>query len=600
MGGCASSEEEPSNQHGRKDESDGGLMSIEFKGPTKNRSCTDIQYLILFVSFIIVWIVLLGYCMSKGDIYRAVNGVDDCGNVCGRNNINKININVSGGVPCIGEDMSSKPFVLVAPKEDWKHSKRQCVANCSSEYKKYWNRCIPKGAEDLKYYLLTKSHLQTFFEDGAEDISNSYQEIIYLCLGAFALSLIMVIIYRYFAQYLVWLVVLSVIVISVATTVYLWIVWKKKHDAVKSNSVEETNATTNLIYAIVATIVTIIIALILFGLRKNIQLVAQLFEESGKAIQAMPLLLFQPFVTFIVIVVTAAVWLYFFIWIESAGFPVVKHGTTRIHYVKSSMILVARWYNIIAGFWIIQFIIGCQHMVIAGAVATWFFTRNKSQLDYPICTSLSHMVKYHLGTIAFGSLILAIIQTIRVVFKAIKSTIKDFKFTSTECMYECCSGCLTCLEKVLVFLTRNAYIEVAIYGDNLWTSGKRAFTVLTSNALRVAAINSVGDFILFLGKALVVIVTVFAAFKMLEGKENLQRHATPLVIVALFAYFVAHAFMTAFEMVIDTIFICFCEDCEMNDGVTKPYFMNPGLMEFIEKSQKVLRVGDGKRDEHRG
>lgn len=31
-------------------------------------------------------------------------------------------------------------------------------------------------------------------------------------------------------------------------------------------------------------------------------------------------------------------------------------------------------------------------------------------------------------------------------------------------------------------------------------------------------------------------------------------------------------------MVIDTIFICFCEDCEMNDGVTKPYFMNPGLM----------------------
>lgn len=50
--------------------------------------------------------------MSKGDIYRAVNGVDDCGNVCGRNNINKININVSGGVPCIGEDMSSKPYVI--------------------------------------------------------------------------------------------------------------------------------------------------------------------------------------------------------------------------------------------------------------------------------------------------------------------------------------------------------------------------------------------------------------------------------------------------------------------------------------------------------
>ena len=31
-------------------------------------------------------------------------------------------------------------------------------------------------------------------------------------------------------------------------------------------------------------------------------------------------------------------------------------------------------------------------------------------------------------------------------------------------------------------------------------------------------------------------------------------------------------------MTIDAIFICFVEDCDMNDGVTKPYFMSMGLM----------------------
>lgn len=31
-------------------------------------------------------------------------------------------------------------------------------------------------------------------------------------------------------------------------------------------------------------------------------------------------------------------------------------------------------------------------------------------------------------------------------------------------------------------------------------------------------------------------------------------------------------------MCIDTIFICFCEDCEMNDGQENPYFMSRGLM----------------------
>ena len=31
-------------------------------------------------------------------------------------------------------------------------------------------------------------------------------------------------------------------------------------------------------------------------------------------------------------------------------------------------------------------------------------------------------------------------------------------------------------------------------------------------------------------------------------------------------------------MAIDALFICFCEDCEVNDGVNKPYYMSKGLM----------------------
>lgn len=68
-------------------------------------------------------------------------------------------------------------------------------------------------------------------------------------------------------------------------------------------------------------------------------------------------------------------------------------------------------------------------------------------------------------------------------------------------------------------------------------------------------------------------------------------------------------------MVIDTIFICFCEDCEKNDGISRPYFMSRGLMvigtiidpsspiqnqhfikplfqEFVENSKKALNYLD--------
>ena len=34
-----------------------------------------------------------------------------------------------------------------------------------------------------------------------------------------------------------------------------------------------------------------------------------------------------------------------------------------------------RWYHLFALFWGVQFIVACQHVVIAGAIAVWYFTR---------------------------------------------------------------------------------------------------------------------------------------------------------------------------------------------------------------------------------
>ena len=47
-------------------------------------------------------------------------------------------------------------------------------------------------------------------------------------------------------------------------------------------------------------------------------------------------------------------------------------------------------------------------------------------------------------------------------------------------------------------------------------------------------------------------------------------------------------------MVIDTIFLCFCEDSDRNDGVVRPYYMSRGLMEYVENSRKALEA-DSKR-----
>lgn len=58
-----------------------------------------------------------------------------------------------------------------------------------------------------------------------------------------------------------------------------------------------------------------------------------------------------------------------------------------------------------------------------------------------------------------------------------------------------------------------------MYGYSFCRAGRQAFRLLVSNVLRVTAINSVGDFVLFLGKVIVVAATVLIGCKMLQVNE---------------------------------------------------------------------------------
>ncbi|KAG8277107.1 hypothetical protein J6590_050017 [Homalodisca vitripennis] len=88
----------------------------------------------------------------------------------------------------------------------------------------------------------------------------------------------------------------------------------------------------------------------------------------------------------------------------------------------------------------------------------------------------------------------------------------------------------------------------------------QAWHVLVNNALRLATLNSVGDFILFLGKLIVMTVTGCVGLFLFKRDPELHLYAAPTLVVCLFAYFVAHCIISLYEVVIDTLFLCVCED----------------------------------------
>uniref|UniRef100_A0A087Y3R0 Choline transporter-like protein n=1 Tax=Poecilia formosa TaxID=48698 RepID=A0A087Y3R0_POEFO len=160
-------------------------------------------------------------------------------------------------------------------------------------------------------------------------------------------------------------------------------------------------------------------------------------------------------------------------------------------------------------------------------------------------------------------------------------------------LLSCMKCCFWCLEKCIRFLNRNAYIMIAIYGKNFCASARDAFFLLMRNIIRVAVLDKVTDFLLFLGKLLIVgIVGIFSFFffsgriKAVEdAAPSLNYYWVPILTVVVGSYLIAHGFFSVYAMCVDTLFLCFLEDLERNDGsAERPYFMSQNLLDVMKKS----------------
>lgn len=55
------------------------------------------------------------------------------------------------------------------------------------------------------------------------------------------------------------------------------------------------------------------------------------------------------------------------------------------------------------------------------------------------------------------------------------------------------------------------------------------------------------------------------------------------------SYLIAHGFFSVYGMCVDTLFLCFLEDLERNDGsAERPYFMSSTLKKLLNKTNKKV------------
>jgi solute carrier family 44 protein 1 (choline transporter-like protein) len=165
------------------------------------------------------------------------------------------------------------------------------------------------------------------------------------------------------------------------------------------------------------------------------------------------------------------------------------------------------WYHLFGLFWTSQFVIACQHVTVAGVVAMWYFTYDKKRLPKryvhmracmgehlprcltspihtrtsPVTTMMGRVVCYHLGSVAFGSFLIAVVmvcvcvlcvccmcvcicvvllppshihthtQLARAALAYVSKKLKGKTGTIVQLLLKCLALCLWCFEKVCMY-----------------------------------------------------------------------------------------------------------------------------------------------------
>ena len=86
-------------------------------------------------------------------------------------------------------------------------------------------------------------------------------------------------------------------------------------------------------------------------------------------------------------------------------------------------------------------------------------------------------------------------------------------------------------------------------------------------------------------QVLIVCSTGLAGIMLLNHQQDYTVWVLPLIIVCLFAFLVAHCFLSIYEMVVDVLFLCFAIDTKYNDGSPgREFYMDKVLMVRISNA----------------
>jgi len=270
-------------------------------------------------------------------------------------------------------------------------------------------------------------------------------------------------------------------------------------------------------------------------------------------------------------------------------------------------------FYIIMMVWLNDFCNAMSQYVIASATAKWYFTEHiggsKMVPDCLLCKGYMNGWFYHLGSLAFGSLVICFTRPVRIILLVL--VYAGEMVPACGCISSLCSCCTGCFESCLAHISKNAYIEMAISSKGFCAAGNDAARVLKTENKAIAALSGATWLFTITGLAAVTSFSASITSFIVQNTETFSSPTSkyyiqdPMVMAACagsIAFVVALCFMLVFDSVADTLLLCMAYDLKdqrenpvpMQQDMKQPAAANQSIFaSFFSTAAPVKDVGGG-------
>lgn len=201
-------------------------------------------------------------------------------------------------------------------------------------------------------------------------------------------------------------------------------------------------------------------------------------------------------------------------------------------------------------FWTQQVISNIIHVTVSGVIGNWYhWGVNVVRIVNPVWKSFVRAMTTNFGSICFGSLLVAVIQTLKFAVSLAKKNDNDFVV--------CCADCiLSILDNLLQYFNTYAYSYVGIYGMSYIDSAKATWE-LSKRAFFTALFND--NLIYPVLQFSVLFIAVFTGLLIWIISADLYIS----LVSAIISFSIASIIMNLLHSAIIALFVCCAENFDI-------------------------------------